>query len=117
MKIKLLKIGFSAVFFFTFLAANAQSTFVPLGRDEYQWIDHISIRMNKFPEEFNTFNKAYDRKMVYDFVSGIDTSENPSSKVYNQNMQYIFDDNFEYAGEKALNQSYYPILKSIYKYI
>ncbi|MEY4875590.1 MAG: hypothetical protein RL708_739 [Bacteroidota bacterium] len=96
--------------------ANAQSSNMPLGRDEYQWLDHISIKSGKSPEGFNTTLKSYDRQSLIEFIDAIDSFDYTPSKIYEKNIQRMYDDNFEYAEEKADNESTYPILKTIYKY-
>ncbi len=107
---------FSCFFVANNFSLFAQSTYLPLGRDEYNWIDHVSISTGKLPEDFNTFNKSYDRKMVTDYIADLDSGDIQWSDVYEKNFQFIYDDNFEYAPEKQKAESSYPILNSIYKY-
>ena len=100
---------------------KAQSSMLPLGRDDYQWLDRLSIRDGKLPEDFNTFNKTYDRKMLMQYISNLDSNNLDSSgakwsKVDEKNVQYLYNDNFEYAADKAQIDGAYPILNSIYKY-
>ncbi len=116
----------AVLLFFILLLSNnlsifAQSSYLPMGRDDYQWLDRLSIRDGKIPEDFNTFNKTYDRKLMLQYISALDSNNIDSSgakwsKVDEQNVQYLYNDNFEYAGEKAMIDGTYPIFNSIYKY-
>ncbi|MEN9523202.1 MAG: hypothetical protein RL065_1579 [Bacteroidota bacterium] len=96
--------------------ANAQSTNLQLGRDDYNWVEHIIISTGKIPENFNPTLKGYSRQNVVDFLLAVDSTETKNSKLYDKNIQSIYNDNLEYAEDRADAESTYPILKSIYKY-
>jgi hypothetical protein len=95
---------------------NAQSTNLQLGRDDYNWVEHIIISTGKIPDNFNPTLKGYSRQNVVDFLLAVDSTETKNSKLYDKNIQSIYNDNLEYAEDRADAESTYPILKSIYKY-
>ena len=49
---------------------------------------------------FHTVNKPYDRKMVVDYINGIDSLNDMDveslSKKDKENIEYIYKDNFEF---------------------
>lgn len=81
-----------------FLAA-AQGTYIPIGSDVNHYLERLEIKTG-LVKGFHTSNKPYDRKMVIDYVNGIDSLSDMDSgdltKIDKKNIEYIYKDNFEF---------------------
>ncbi|MEY2828610.1 MAG: hypothetical protein RIQ33_468 [Bacteroidota bacterium] len=106
----------TSLLLFIVFKSKAQSSTIPLGREDYDWMNHIIISNGKIPENFNPTLNSLDRKDVIEYLNTIDSTVYTPNKMYEANIQSLCDDNFEYAEERANNESNYPILKTIYKY-
>lgn len=104
MKKKLL--GF--IFLFILKNISAQSTFVPLGNDEYWLMDRAEIMSGNFLNQKHTSHKPYLRGINVDAVN-LQTDKRGL-----RNVDYIVNENAEFY-ETNFTGSKKPILKHFYK--
>ena len=76
-----------------------QGTYIPNGSEVYRYLDRLEIKTG-LVKGFHTVNKPYDRKMVVDYINGIDSLNDMDveslSKKDKENIEYIYKDNFEF---------------------
>lgn len=81
------------------IVLSAQGTNIPSGSEVYHYLDRLEIKTG-LVKGFHTVNKPYDRKMVVDYINGIDSLSDMDvdglTKVDKENIAYIYKDNFEF---------------------
>jgi hypothetical protein len=91
-----------AKYYFTLLAliltltAFGQGTFIPLGYDEYHYIDRLDIRYSKILPISHTSDKPFRRSYAADVAEKLYVSNLGLSKGDQKRIQYIADDNAEW---------------------
>lgn len=79
--------------------AGAQGTYIPIGSEVNHYVERLEIKTG-LVKGFHTVNKPYDRKMVVDYINGLDSLSDMDvddlTKVDKQNLEYIYKDNFEF---------------------
>ncbi len=100
------------------VAARAQGTLIPLGNETYHYLDRLEIKTG-LVKGFHTTNKGYDRKMVIDYINGLDSLSDMDTddltKMDKENISYIYKDNFEFDDEHT-EPTEYPKLKFLWKH-
>ncbi|HRB18921.1 MAG TPA: hypothetical protein PKZ14_02470 [Chitinophagales bacterium] len=104
--------------FLSTVIAFAQGTYIPLGSETNSYLQRLEIKTG-LVKGFHTSNRPYDRKMVVDYINGIDSlsdmDSDDLSKMDNENINYIYKDNFEFDDEHTeINEN--PKLKFLYKH-
>lgn len=86
----------SVLILFITITARAQGTFVPLGYDEYHYIDRLDIRYSKILPISHTADKPFRRSYVADVAETMYTSNLKLTKSEGKRVQYLADDNAEW---------------------
>lgn len=86
----------SVLILFITVAVRAQGTFIPLGYDEYHYIDRLDIRYSKILPIAHTADKPYRRIYAADVAETMYTSNLKLSKGDQKRIQYLADDNAEW---------------------
>jgi hypothetical protein len=105
--------------FFISQLAWCQSSFIPLNRADYHYIDRIEIKTKKIADQFNTFSKGYNRNNIFNYLKELDDDQlTKLNKMDLKNMEWMLVDNYQLEPTQEFNnaESDYPILKVIYKY-
>jgi len=107
---------FYALLFFC-LILQAQGSYLPLGSDVYHYLDRMEIKSGMM-NGFHTTGKPYDRKMVVDFTSKIDTGDIDIelSQMDEKNIEYIYKDNFEFDEDEIIERKDRGALGFMYKH-
>ncbi len=92
----------------------AQSTSIPLNRTDYQWIDRMEIRSGQFAPDFNSFNKGISRDQIATYILALDSENIKLTNVDRKNLQWLYNDNDEYCGDNASNNSNYALFNLFY---
>ncbi|MEZ5055188.1 MAG: hypothetical protein R2807_10585 [Chitinophagales bacterium] len=103
---------------FSTIILSAQGTYIPIGSETNSYLQRLEIKTG-LVKGFHTANRPYDRKMVVDYINGIDSLSDMDSddltKIDNENISYIYKDNFEFDDEHTeINDN--PKLKFLYKH-
>ena len=96
------------------LAAQAQSTNVPVNEDYYHWIDRYEAKSGRIVPQFFTSVKPYKRQAL---IAGIDSLNREgvfTSTADQFNYQYLRNDSWEWSRSEE-NDSRQPVLKHLYK--
>lgn len=96
------------------LAAQAQSTNVPVNEDYYHWIDRYEAKSGRIVPQFFTGVKPYKRQAL---IAGIDSLNREgvfTSTADQFNYQYLRNDSWEWSRSEE-NDSRQPVLKHLYK--
>lgn len=96
----------------------AQGTYIPIGSQTNHYLERLEIKTG-LVKGFHTSNKPYDRKMVIDYVNGLDSLSDMSTdeltKIDKENIEYLYKDNFEFDDTHVeLTES--PKLKFLWKH-
>ena len=96
----------------------AQGTYIPIGSQTNHYLERLEIKTG-LVKGFHTSNKPYDRKMVIDYVNGLDSLSDMSTdeltRIDKENIEYLYKDNFEFDDTHVeLTES--PKLKFLWKH-
>jgi hypothetical protein len=96
---------------------SAQGSYVPLGSETYRYLDRLEIKAG-MSNGFHTSTKPYDRKMAMDFASYIDTGDVDIelSAKDEENIQYIYKDNFEFDLDENIDRKDRGALGFMYRH-
>lgn len=97
---------------------SAQGTYIPLGSETNYYLQRLEIKTG-LVKGFHTSNRPYDRKMAVDYINSIDSLSDMDTddltKMDNENINYIYKDNFEFDDDHVeLTEN--PKLKFLFKH-
>ncbi len=92
----------------------AQSTYVPLGNQTYEYIDRFDIKYGKILPAPFTSSRPFSRVQVAHFIETLAASNLKLSKSDTRNMKYMIDDNSEWY-DSIKSASKKPFLRYFYK--
>ena len=98
----------------SFLWSHAQSNYVPLNDDYYQWVDRYEIKAGVVMPHLFTTIKPYKRSAIIGYIDSLETLGVFTSASDRFNYEYLTNDNWEWATSNT-NESERPILKHFYR--
>jgi hypothetical protein len=110
---QIIKSFFKTILFLLPFASKAQTTYLPQGAKEYQYLDRLDILQYRSGKSLFTTCKPYSRKEAMDFVLQEDTIT--STHLPNYDEESLIKNNIEWAGK--LGQYYkskHPVLNRFY---
>ncbi len=97
-------------------ACKAQTTFIPLGSDDYYLLDRLETVSGKLSDTLCETDKPASRKRAIQFLQQADTTNKHLSSIDKYNMQQMLSENGEWTsdGNGAID-SRHPVLKNFYR--
>jgi hypothetical protein len=103
------------ILFFTVpLAANSQSTFVPLNEDYYHRVERYEIKSGRVMPQFFTGIRPWTRSGIIEMTDSLNKQGLFQSAADQFNLQYLNNDSWEWSGSPDAD-SKKPFLKHFYK--
>jgi hypothetical protein len=103
------------ILFFTVpLAANSQSTFVPLNEDYYHRVERYEIKSGRVMPQFFTGIRPWTRSGIIEMTDSLNKQGLFHSAADQFNLQYLNNDSWEWSGSPDAD-SKKPFLKHFYK--
>lgn len=94
------KLYFTVLIALFVVELSAQSTFIPYNRDYYHLIDRFDILYSTKENRLQTTYKPIRRSDLARFLHKVDSSDLSLSQVNQFNLEYLYNDNWEFAGNK-----------------
>lgn len=104
------------------VTAGAQTTYIPMGSDNYLLMDRLETRSGRLCDTLNLTDKLESRKNAVEFLQMIQAQQGDSafakrySKIDQYNLQQMISENGEWTpGEDGFIKSKHPLWRKIYK--
>ncbi len=103
-----------SLFLILAVVAHAQSPYVPLNEDYYQWVDRYEVKMGTVMPQFFTSVKPYKRSAIINFVDSVNAMGGFQSRVDKFTYDYLRNDSWEWSRAET-SDSKKAFLKTFYK--